>query len=63
MERMQIVPNLCPGKRIWQCGECGRFGNWGQGWMWFGSYADMDEGNYAVTCSDKCRRTTRDVQP
>lgn len=43
-------------KRVHKCSVCGKYGHWGKGWMWYGSYKDLDDGKEVEkTCSDKCR--------
>jgi len=30
------------GKRIWRCSQCGHEGIWRKGWMWFGSWLQLE---------------------
>ena len=30
--------------RLWRCDECGEKGQWGEGWVWWGSLRDVDDG-------------------
>ncbi|AQT06512.1 hypothetical protein [Acetobacter persici] len=38
------------------CSVCGKSGPWRDGWGWYGSYQDIDNGNEVLkTCSDACK--------
>jgi len=41
--------------RIHECSVCGRSGPWTETWGWYGSVADLDNGNPVVkVCSPEC---------
>ena len=41
---------------IHQCSVCGARDAWREGWQWYGSYKDMDEGKPILKmCGDQCR--------
>ena len=43
-------------RRVWTCTECGREGFWDEGWSWWGSLQDEDDGMIRhVMCSLACR--------
>ncbi|GBQ85718.1 hypothetical protein AA14337_3145 [Acetobacter malorum DSM 14337] len=38
------------------CSVCSKAGPWKDGWGWYGSYQDIDNGNEVLkTCSDACK--------
>lgn len=48
--------------RLHQCTNCGVIDTWKRGWIWKGSWKDLDEGKIQKFCSVKCAREYRDGQ-
>ena len=53
------------GRKVWTCSVCGRQGEWGKGWEWYGYYKqdgpfDLTGGERevveGVVCSSRCKR-------
>ncbi len=53
--RLRVVDRNERVGRLHRCSICERVDEWGPGWMWYGSIADMEDGNIAKVCSDACR--------
>lgn len=41
---MQAVNGGAVVPRAWICSSCGRVDSWGPGWVWLGSWREMDDG-------------------
>jgi hypothetical protein len=51
-------------KQLHKCCVCGICAEWGDGWVWFGSLRDADEGAIKKFCSPDCRQQSNtQVQP
>lgn len=49
-------------KQLYKCDICGKVGNWTDGWQWFGSYKDWEDGEILLyTCSSKCRNNITEL--
>jgi hypothetical protein len=48
---------VVPAGRIHRCDICGRIAAWDDGWRWYGSLLDAEDGDAGVLfiCSDACR--------
>ena len=43
-------------KKVHTCSTCGKQDIWGEGWQWYGSWKDIDDGKEITkTCSTECR--------
>lgn len=45
-----------PGRRLYKCAVCGYVGYWSEGWRWWGSLKDEDEGRDVPCYCPKCQR-------
>jgi len=55
---MEAVKDL--NKKLYRCDVCKKVENWNDGWQWFGSDNDLDNGKPILyTCSDKCRESIK----
>lgn len=51
------APVLHSRARLHTCAACAKLAPWDEGWSWYGSYADIDDGKpVAKFCSDPCRK-------
>lgn len=45
---------------IYRCDNCGKQSAWGDTWVWFGSYGDLDDGRPVIHgCTMKCAKAAR----
>lgn len=44
------------------CNVCGKLGRWKEGWSFYGSMFDEEEGTYTTVCSNECKHKV-DVRP
>lgn len=55
----QVAFNEERGRWLWRCSGCGKQDFWGQGWTWFGCWADRTRAHLQhvewVACSDECK--------
>ena len=56
-DRPRLIPGEThKGKKVHQCSVCGHVGTWDDGWSWYGSYLDQEDGKPVVyMCSKKCQ--------
>lgn len=57
MTRLQLVLEREPKRPepAHKCSVCGRRGDWGPSWAWYGSDAQLEGGDQIIkTCSKKC---------
>lgn len=59
---MTKQPTRTPGgQQIWHCDGCGRTSLWTDEHEWYGSYKEVDDGDWSkviVTCSAECKQAT-----
>jgi hypothetical protein len=48
MGSVTVAPVNTAGSRIWTCDDCGQRFTWTSASYWFGSYKDLDEGNWST---------------
>jgi hypothetical protein len=48
------LPVTGQGRTVWTCSACGRRSTWKKGWVWNGSYLDLDNGFVRRVCCPKC---------
>lgn len=44
------------GKRLYRCRDCGAVDHWKEGWRWFGSIKDLDDGVDVPCFCPKCAK-------
>lgn len=43
-------------RRLYRCDNCSKTSAWEDGWAWYGSYRDLDDGESVLCmCSPECR--------
>ncbi len=47
---------------IHQCSVCKRRGRWREGWQWYGSLRDIDDGQVVKVCPDCERPSNEDAK-
>jgi len=48
------LPRDKKGRLVWMCSKCCISGFWGDGWIWWGSYLDTDNGFVRKVLCPKC---------
>lgn len=52
-----------PSGQIHICSACGRSSVWGPGWVWYGSYRQVDDGLPPFkACSDACMALREEIE-
>ena len=48
-------------RRLYECDGCKNLSSWRKGWLWYGSYRDLenDPENVRTFCSDDCAEAYR----
>lgn len=64
MMGMTDKKSIHTGRRLYECDNCGDTAPWGRGWLWFGSYKDVENGVGCVPifCSRQCLQEFRSQQ-
>jgi hypothetical protein len=56
VKRLRWRPMGRERAKVHECAACRSVGPWSDGWAWWGSYNDIDDGKEVVkTCSEACR--------
>lgn len=58
-EPAEIVP------RSYCCGQCFQVGEWGEGWMWYGSWKAFEDNpkSIEIYCSEECAHRAHPTRP